>query len=136
MKLKKNTLTKNATPQTNISSDASHTEKEASIARIISEDTPFDVIEAYKATRTNIMFSLSNEKGCKKIVLSSATSGEGKTTTCINLSKTFAEVGAKVLIVAHQDAGKMMYTKEQICDYLNEQNINFVIPEVYDVLEY
>lgn len=50
--------------------------------------------------------------------------------------QTFKEVGAKVLIVAHQDAGKMMYTKEQICDYLNEQNINFVIPEVYDVLEY
>ena len=49
---------------------------------------------------------------------------------------TFKEVGAKVLIVAHQDTGKMMYTKEQICDYLNEQNINFVIPEIYEVLEY
>ena len=50
--------------------------------------------------------------------------------------QTFKEVGAKVLIVAHQDAGKMMYTKDQICDYLNEQNINFVIPQICDVLEY
>ena len=51
-------------------------------------------------------------------------------------TQTFKEVGAKVLIVAHQDAGKMMYSKEQIRDYLNEQNVNFVMPEIYDVLEY
>jgi len=51
-------------------------------------------------------------------------------------TQTFKEVGAKVLIVAHQDAGRMMYTKEQICDYLNEQNVNFVIPEIYEILEY
>lgn len=51
-------------------------------------------------------------------------------------TQTFKEVGAKVLIVAHQDAGRMMYTKEQICEYLTEQNINFVMPEIYDVLEY
>ncbi len=124
MKLKKNILTKNPTPQTNISSDAIHTEKEASIARIISEDTPFDVIEAYKATRTNIMFSLSNEKGCKKIVLSSATSGEGKTTTCINLSKTFAEVGAKVLVL---DADLRAPRVHKYLEIKNEKGLSNVL---------
>jgi len=84
----------------NLSSDTSNAiEKQNSINRIINESTPFDVIEAYKATRTNIMFSLNNEKGCKKIIISSATSGEGKSTTCINIAKTFAETGARVLLM-------------------------------------
>ena len=84
----------------NLSSDTSNViEKQNSINRIINESTPFDVIEAYKATRTNIMFSLNSEKGCKKIIISSATSGEGKSTTCINIAKTFAETGAKVLLM-------------------------------------
>lgn len=52
------------------------------------------------------------------------------------VTQTFKEVGAKVLIVAHQDAGKMMYSKDQISNYLNEQNIDFVIPEIGDVLEF
>ena len=33
------------------------------------------------------------------MVITSATSGEGKTTTCINVAKTFAQTGVKVLIV-------------------------------------
>ena len=45
------------------------------------------------------MFSLNKEKGCKTVVVTSATSGEGKTTSCINVAKTFAQTGVKVLIV-------------------------------------
>lgn len=86
--------------QINISSDTSSVSGNlSSEKRIISDNTPFDIIEAYKAARTNIMFSLNNEKGCKKVVISSATSGEGKSTTCINLAKTFAEIGVRVLIL-------------------------------------
>lgn len=86
--------------QINISSDTtSLASKISSEKRIISENTPFDIIEAYKAARTNIMFSLNHEKGCKKVVISSATSGEGKSTTCINLAKTFAEIGVRVLVL-------------------------------------
>ena len=84
----------------NISSDTTNlSNRVKSVKRIISEDTPFSIIEAYKAARTNIMFSLNHEKGCKKVVISSANSGEGKTTTCINLAKTFAEIGARVLVL-------------------------------------
>jgi len=86
--------------QINISSDTtSLASKINSEKRIISQDTSFDVIEAYKAARTNIMFSLNHEKGCKKVVISSSTAGEGKTTTCINLAKTFAEIGVRVLVI-------------------------------------
>lgn len=88
------------TKQINISSDTSDAvERRNNEKRIINEETSFEIIEAYKSTRTNIMFSLNNEKGCKKIVITSATSGEGKTTSCINLAYTFAETGAKVLLV-------------------------------------
>lgn len=84
----------------NISSDTSDAlERKSSEKRIINPQTSFEIIEAYKATRTNVMFSLNNEKGCKKVVITSPTSGEGKTTTCINLACTFAETGAKVLII-------------------------------------
>ena len=84
----------------NISSDTSDAiERKSNEKRIINAQTPFEIIEAYKAARTNIMFSLNSEKGCKKVVITSPTSGEGKTTTCINLACTFAETGAKVLII-------------------------------------
>lgn len=84
----------------NISSDTSDAiERKSNEKRIINAQTSFEIIEAYKAARTNIMFSLNSEKGCKKVVITSPTSGEGKTTTCINLACTFAETGAKVLII-------------------------------------
>ena len=92
--------------------------------RIISETTPFDIIEAYKATRTNIMFSLNSEKGCKKVVISSATSGEGKTTTCINLAKTFAEVGARVLIL---DADLRAPRVHQYMDFENKKGLSNIL---------
>ena len=65
---------------------------------IINDNTPFAVMEAYKALRTNLMFSLPG-RGCKKILITSATPGEGKSTTAINLSKVFAMNGEKVLLV-------------------------------------
>ncbi len=92
--------------------------------RIISENTTFDIIEAYKATRTNIMFSLNQEKGCKKVVISSATTGEGKTTTCINLAKTFAEVGARVLIL---DADLRAPRVHQYMDCDNEKGLSNIL---------
>lgn len=91
--------TKKRKKHINISSDALakiHADNEK---RILNEDTAFDVVEAYKATRTNIMFSLNNETGCKKIVITSPTAGEGKTTTCINLAKVFAQNGVRVLVI-------------------------------------
>ncbi|MEG0848161.1 MAG: hypothetical protein RSF92_13485, partial [Niameybacter sp.] len=54
---------------------------------ILSDTTSFHVKEAYKATRTNTMFSIPG-KGCKKIVVASALPEEGKSTTCLNLAIT------------------------------------------------
>ena len=65
---------------------------------IISDISRFDVVEAYKEIRTNVMFSLVGE-GTKIICMTSSSPNEGKTTTCINLAITFSQTGAKVIIV-------------------------------------
>ncbi|MBE7032058.1 MAG: CpsD/CapB family tyrosine-protein kinase [Ruminococcaceae bacterium] len=66
--------------------------------KVLNSKSPFHVREAYKALRTNLIFSLSSE-GCKKIAVTSALASEGKSTNCLNLAITFAEMDAKVLII-------------------------------------
>ena len=70
-------------------------------AAIINKSTPFIIQEAYKTARTNTIFSVSGsmENYCKVIAVTSAGPGEGKTTTTINLAITFAQTGARVLII-------------------------------------
>ncbi len=49
--------------------------------------------------------------------------------------QTAKEVGAKLLIVAHQDTGMMMYEKSQIENYLNSQEIKYIFPNTLDTFE-
>lgn len=62
-------------------------------------EIPFEVKEAYKTVRTNIMFATSSISGCKKIIITSSVPGEGKSTSCINLAVSTAQAGSKVLII-------------------------------------
>ncbi|MBR3941752.1 MAG: CpsD/CapB family tyrosine-protein kinase [Clostridia bacterium] len=66
---------------------------------ILSEQTNFETAEAYKTIRTSIMFSLPKLQGGKVIGVTSAIPGEGKSTTVINMGITFAQMGAKVIII-------------------------------------
>lgn len=66
---------------------------------LLCDSKDFMVNEAYKTARTNIIFSLNAEKGCKKIIVTSASPSEGKTTTCLNLAIAFAQTSARVLII-------------------------------------
>ena len=59
-------------------------------------DTPF--AEAYRALRANINFS-SIDSPVKTVVVTSASSGEGKTTTVVNLGIIMAQTGLRTLIV-------------------------------------
>jgi capsular exopolysaccharide synthesis family protein len=54
--------------------------------------------EAYRQLRTNLFFSRPAER-LKMLVVTSAVSGEGKTTTVANLAVTFARQGMRVLLV-------------------------------------
>ncbi|MDD3537674.1 MAG: CpsD/CapB family tyrosine-protein kinase [Eubacteriales bacterium] len=65
---------------------------------LLSEDTPFHAREAYKALRTNVMFSIAGDNG-KVIGVTSAVPGEGKSTTVMNLAITFAEIGNRVILL-------------------------------------
>ena len=55
--------------------------------------------EAYKLLRTNLMFTLPDEGKCRIFGVSSASRGEGKSTTSINLAHVIAESGKRVLLI-------------------------------------
>lgn len=66
---------------------------------MIGPNLSFSGTEAYKRLRTNIMFSLSNDQSCHIIGVTSAMRHEGKSTTSVNLSYSFAEAGKHVLLI-------------------------------------
>lgn len=61
-------------------------------------DQLFEVKEAYKLLRTNIVLSVI-KKGCKIIVISSAIPSEGKTTTASNIAVSISQIDKKVLLL-------------------------------------
>lgn len=79
-------------------SNATAFNPESRAERLLSENTPFAITEAYNTARTNIMFAASTSH--KKIVaVTSSNPSEGKSTTCANIAITFANAGFKVLLV-------------------------------------
>ena len=58
----------------------------------------FEVKEAYRTIRTNLMFSVA-KAGCKVVVFSSAIQGEGKTTTAANVAFSIARNNNRVLLI-------------------------------------
>ncbi|MGI6544895.1 MAG: CpsD/CapB family tyrosine-protein kinase [Fastidiosipilaceae bacterium] len=66
---------------------------------VIGAKLGFAASEAYKLLRTNLIFSMSDASKCKIIGVTSALPGEGKSSTAINLSYSFAETGKNVLFL-------------------------------------
>ncbi|NCB93988.1 MAG: tyrosine-protein kinase family protein [Clostridia bacterium] len=67
--------------------------------KTIGKHLNFGAAEAYKLLRTNLVFSMADETTCKVIGVTSALSGEGKSTTSINLAYTLAQSGKHVLLL-------------------------------------
>ncbi|MFZ5517051.1 MAG: GumC family protein [Candidatus Zhuqueibacterota bacterium] len=68
-------------------------------ARLISFFAPKSTLaESYRALRTNIHY-LFKKNGMHSLLVTSATVGEGKTTTCANLAITMSQIGLKTLLV-------------------------------------
>ena len=65
----------------------------------IGEKRSFAATEAYKRLRTNVLFSVSDDKKCRVIGVTSAMAHEGKSTTAINLAYDMKKVGKKVLLI-------------------------------------
>ena len=66
---------------------------------LLCNQSKFFSAEAYKLLRTNLMFTLPDEGKCRVVGISSATRGEGKSITAINLAYVIAESGKKVLLI-------------------------------------
>lgn len=64
----------------------------------LSDKSKFAIVEAYKAARTNIMFSLSSSEK-KSFCVTSFSKGEGKSTASSNLAISFSKLDRKVVIV-------------------------------------
>ena len=65
---------------------------------LFDENVPFQVTEAYKTLRTNIVMALATQRA-KTFAVSSANAGEGKSTTAANLAIVFSQAGKKVLLI-------------------------------------
>jgi capsular exopolysaccharide synthesis family protein len=65
---------------------------------LLSKGVPPDFAEAFKALRTNVLFSAA-EKGCRVVVVTSSGPGEGKTIVASNLAIGVAYAGQRVLLV-------------------------------------
>lgn len=67
--------------------------------RTFGKGLSFGASEAYRLLRTNVLFALPDEKRCRVIGVTSSLSGEGKSTTVLNLAYMLAESGRKTLLV-------------------------------------
>jgi capsular exopolysaccharide synthesis family protein len=67
-------------------------------APVVLREPQSAVAEAYRVLRTNLIFSWAETTG-RVLVVSSASPGEGKTTTVANLAASLADNGARVLAV-------------------------------------
>ena len=79
-----------------IFSKKNHPKREKDL--IMTKDVPFSVEEAYKSLRTNLIFSLPEDK-CKVIEITSSTQNEGKSVTAVNLAISLAKNVEKVILI-------------------------------------
>lgn len=66
--------------------------------QVLSEASAWPVQEAYKALRTNLMFSLPGNES-KAIGVTSALKQDGKSINAVNMAISFAQLGKKVVLV-------------------------------------
>lgn len=95
---------------------------------VISEDTKFVITEAYKTARTNLIFSLAPCKN-KISVVTSCSPAEGKSTNCLNLAITMAQMGASVLII---DADMRKPVLHALLDLENKTGLSTVLGGITD----
>ncbi|MBR5495895.1 MAG: CpsD/CapB family tyrosine-protein kinase [Oscillospiraceae bacterium] len=68
------------------------------IQPLINENASFQIKEAFKTLRTNLVFTLAAANK-KSVVISSSILSEGKSTVCANLAITMSQMGSRVLVM-------------------------------------
>lgn len=95
---------------------------------IISDKTQFVITEAYKTARTNLIFSLAPCKS-KISVVTSCSPAEGKSTNCLNLAITMAQMGASVLII---DADMRKPVQHALLELDNKAGLSSILGGIND----
>lgn len=67
--------------------------------RLLDEETPFAVREAFNQLRTNLMYTVTEQDHAPIFAITSADEGEGKSNVIANLALSFAQLEKKVLLV-------------------------------------
>lgn len=68
------------------------------VNKVLNQNSPFEIKEAYNNMRANLLFTGKDEK-CPVYAVTSADVGEGKTLSTVNLGISYAHLGKKVLII-------------------------------------
>lgn len=78
--------------------------------------------ELFKSLRTNVQFALKPEQ--KTILITSASTGDGKSFVCSNLATTFTQIGKKVIIL---DLDLRKRTQHKVFDIANATGMSILL---------
>ena len=78
------------------------------VARLRREELPYEINEELKLLRTNILFCGTDKR---IILVTSAFSGEGKSTVVLNLCRSLAELGKSVILIDADMRKSVLKTK-------------------------
>lgn len=83
------------------------------------------IAEQFRILRTNLQYLIQGQKACKKILVTSSISGEGKSFIAMNLAASLASAGQKVVLI------NLDIRKPKLHEYLNLPNnkgiVNYLI---------
>lgn len=102
-------------------------------SRIVAHNTPrAPVSEAYRVLRTNLSYS-AVDGGLRSLLISSASAGEGKSTTAANLGIVMAQTGKRVMLV---DADLRRPVQHKIFGVQNNQGLTTAILDKQTPLDF
>jgi capsular exopolysaccharide synthesis family protein len=98
---------------------------------LMTKETSFEIREAYKIIRTNLLFTLSTANS-RTVIISSPFRGDGKSTTCANLSITMSQMKSHVLII---DADLRQPVQHKLFRVENEKGLSTLLSSLHSMDE-
>ena len=94
--------------------------------RLLNNETPFAIKEAYIKLRTSLMFCMTQDGGsvCRVFAVTSPNPSEGKSLTAANIAISFAMLGRRTLLIdadMRKPTQRLLWnvrTTSGLCDYL------------------